>query len=481
MGGRMNKAIYNVRARALLPILILVAIISCAFNAVAQIRPKSLNEGEVKETRSPPKIIKRPPKASTRASKATNSVLIIQTDPENAEIKIDGNLAGRAADGEFRKELPTGKQYTISISAGPDYEPFEQRVTLRAGRPEIIPAALTSKYGTVKLGPVIEGAKLFIDQKPAGDFEMDKSSGLVIVDKLVPGNHKITYDHPDYVILERDFEVSPGSEYLWTFLPKRATVALTIRTEPGTDVYLDGEPRGETPADGMLKLNDVRIGQHKIKLAKDGFEEYEETRSFEFGKPVEMRHSLVPLPTSTEFNDDFDIVNVNRWTMPASGWTVKSGRLNIEDAPTLGFPTGIRYRDFIAQFHLKLTNAGGAAWAVHAKDSNNYYLFYLSGPNGLFPGRFNTYIVRDNKFDPANFFTSVPVITDLKSGGQYTIEIKVTNNRIEHSIISADTGISDKLGFFEDPNKNFPYGNIGFRTVGAEKFSIDDLFVQPRQ
>lgn len=184
--------------------------------------------------------------------------------------------------------------------------------------------------------------------------------------------------------------------------------------------------------------------------------------------------------TLAEFSDDFDIFNPNRWNVPAKGWAVGSdGRLHIEDAPAIGFAKNINYRDVVMRFHLKLTNAGGAAWAVHVKDSDNYYLFYISGPEGLAPGRFNTYIIRNGKFDPKDFVQSTPIIARLRAGGEYELEVTVTGNAIENKIIPADTGQEIRLDYFTDTDNLFPNGTVGFRSVGLEQFSIDELYVLP--
>ncbi|HWP44226.1 MAG TPA: PEGA domain-containing protein, partial [Blastocatellia bacterium] len=410
------------------------------------------------------------------------SLLIIQTDPEDAEIKIDGEPEGLAKGGLFLKQFPSGKSYTVEINAGADYVPMKKVVTLdKKGGYEIIEADLAPKYAVVRIGPIRDGAKIFVDDKPVSpaNLRIDQESNTYMISGLLPGKHKIVYDHPDYVIVEREFDVVAGTEYTRFLTLERATVELAVTTDPGTAVFVDSEPVGKTPADGKLRLSDIKIGKHEIKLVKDGYEEYKKTEQFEFRKPVALNHRMVPLPTSSEFNDDFDAANVERWTMPASGWAIRTdGRLHIENAPSLGFPTGVRYRDFIMTFHLKLADGKGAAWAVRARDGN-YYLFYLSGPDGLFRNRFNVYIVRDNRFDPSNYFQSVPIITELKPGGEFTVMIKAVKNRIEHMITSSESGKTENLGFFEDPEIRFVIGGIGFRTVGPEKFSVDDLFVRP--
>jgi hypothetical protein len=66
------------------------------------------------------------------------------------------------------------------------------------------------------------------------------------------------------------------------------------------------------------------------------------------------------------------------------------------------------------------------------------------------------------------------------AGGQYEIHISGIGNLINHTITSAETGKPENLGSFPDRDSTFLLGGIGFRTVGREKFSIDELVVKPR-
>ncbi len=187
-----------------------------------------------------------------------------------------------------------------------------------------------------------------------------------------------------------------------------------------------------------------------------------------------------PTPlTSIEFSEEF--LNLNRWKSPSDGWTItKQGRLLVENQPLAGYATGINYGDFEMSFHLQLESAAGAAWALRVQpDGSNYYLFYLSGPEGQYTNRFLTYVVHDNKIAPTNFQSSVPLVVKLSAGGQYQINIKAENGRIVHTITPAETGVLTNLGDYSDPDNTFPSGSIGFRTFGIEKFSVDDLFIRP--
>jgi hypothetical protein len=445
----------------------------------AQLLPSSLGEVDVKKRTGTP--ITRTPKSSSAAPRFTNGVLIVLTEPRDAQIAIDDKPAGKAVDGEFRVELRAGSSYGITVSAGDDYQPLKKTVVLQSRREKVLPFSLVSRYGLVRIGPALEGAQVFIDDNPVSSERapLERDSNTIRIDNLTPGEHKIAYRHPDYVPLERKFQISPSSEYIWTFKPEAATVELTVRTDPETSVYIDGEFNGKTPGDGVLKRSDVRIGTHTIKLVKEDFEELTQTIEFKYREKVTLDKRLTPLPTSTGFTDNFDLPKPRLWTLPA-GIAFKDKRLFVEGANAIGTPIDYRYRNFEMIFHLKLTNSGGAAWAVRVKDSNNYYLFYLSGPTGLFPNTFSTYIVRNGEFNPSNPIDSHDITVRLVANGQYRINIKGTGNVIEHFISPVSTGATINLDYFEDKNNTFLLGGIGFRSVGPEIFSIDELYVVSR-
>jgi hypothetical protein len=477
----MDKLVNSSLIRSI-AVAIALTLILFSSDAVAQIRPTIIDPGEVKETRPQVVRIDRSRVGSTKATRPNNTVLIILTEPKQAEITINGTPAGKANNGKFQREYPSGRQLSIEVSAGPEYQPFSKVVRLRPREPEIIEAALTSKYGVVKIFPALDGVKILVDDQPVlpEKMQVDKENRTITIEGLTPGEHLVKYDHPEYVLYQRKFRISPGSEQSWNFIPERAVVAMTVLTEPDTTVYIDGEQMGRTPADGKLTRSDVRIGQHEVKLSKEDYYEFKKTLSFEFGKPVRLEQRLVPLPTSAEFNDDFDVPNPKRWTMPGSGVSIKEGRLILDKTSGLVFPTDIRYRDFVMHFHLRLSNAAGASWAVRVKDSNNYYLFYLSGPKGIFPNRFLTYIVHDGKLEPNNPDGSVAITTVIKDNSQYDVHVEVKGSRVFTQITPGETGKAENLGFFDDPKNTYTYGGIGFRTVGPERFSVDDLFVQPK-
>ena len=186
---------------------------------------------------------------------------------------------------------------------------------------------------------------------------------------------------------------------------------------------------------------------------------------------------VAPL-TTTELTDNFD--TISQWKPPNPGWTITKGnQLLIEKQKKIGFAPGYNYRDFEMGFNLTLQDKVGAAWALRVQDPANYYLFYLSGPEGQFPNRFVTYLVSNDDFSVTVVKSKIPTTEALKAGVQYYIHIKAEQNHITHTINNPETGTDIPLGDYTDPADTFHSGSIGFRAIDVERFSIDDLFVRP--
>ena len=193
-----------------------------------------------------------------------------------------------------------------------------------------------------------------------------------------------------------------------------------------------------------------------------------------------------PRPLSTaEFHDEF--INLDRWIKPVSGsgWALINEHLELNDQPEIIWARDVYVEDFTMQFHLKLINDAGAAWALRAQDPKNYYLFYLSGPTGLSPNKLITYIVRDGK---RSRIGAIAITPHLEANGEYRIEIKARKNEFIHRIrvnfmagefADKELGLVFNLAHDIEQTNAFARGSIGFLTVDKERFQIDDLYVWP--
>jgi hypothetical protein len=452
-------------------------------------RPKSVDEGKASVTSRT--IIKKVYINSPPAPrKPAFNWVVIRPEVDDAVVKINNEAVAKSAEGDFRKELPVNKKYSVTIAAGSDYDAYQTSFTLSAKQPVILDVPLKYKFGSMKIvtaEDALEGAKILVDGK-AQKVRIDKASSAIILDKVEPGARLVSFDHPEYVLYERNAQIVADKEYAWSFAPERPFVDLDIQTDADTAIYVDNEPKGVTTSDGKLKRSDIKIGQHEVRLVKNGYEEYKRAFNFEFRKPVKVNETLVPKRPSTDFHDEFEVVDASRWTMATGGTKIESGRLRVLNSPLLCYATNTFYWDFTMQFNLKFSNNAGAAWVVRAKDPNNYYLFYLSSSQGKIPNKFLTYIVHNNTFDPMKPVDSVNIVISAQKGDEYTVRIEANKNVINHVIIPSAMNATDKknrlvgeevqLGTFTDKNNSFLYGGFGFRSVGTEIFSVDDLYVK---
>lgn len=189
--------------------------------------------------------------------------------------------------------------------------------------------------------------------------------------------------------------------------------------------------------------------------------------------------SDAPPLTTTPVREQFG--NLQAWNHPPN-WSVGEGMLQIGESPQAGFLTGKSFRDFTMEFQVELINGEGAAWALRFNDEG-YYLFYLSGPKGMHPNQFVTYLVRGDKMDQVG--TTFNLVRPLQEDGVYTISIKAEKNNFFHQIRIDEApdkqfeGETNNLGTYSDSEDTFPSGSVGFRTFASEKFAVADLFIYP--
>lgn len=451
-------------------------------------RPRSIDEGKATVT-GRQTVIKKVYVAAPLPRRAAYNWVIVRPATDAAEVKIDGKPVAKSADDDFRAELRVGRKYTVSVTAGADYEPFTHSFTMGAQQPEIIDPELKYKFGSVKIvttEEALEGAKVLVDGKPQ-KVQLDKANSLLTLDRVPPGKHLITFDHPDYVLYERNAEIAADTEYIWSFVPARPLVELEIETLPKTKVYVDDELKDET-ADGKLKLSDIRIGTHRVKLVKSGYQEYDATHDFVFQKPVRISHRMKPRQPSTDFQTNFKDTDAALWELP-SGAKIVADRLTVLGPTTaLAHPRNISYWDFDLQFHLRLDGDSGAAWALRADGENHYYLFHLSGPQGRSrQATFSTYVVRDGKVS-APAVSPVDTGVAAERGYEYTVRVEARGNVINHTVIPAAKNQNDKdvwgrevnLGSFTDEGSQFLFGGFGFRALDTQAFSVSELYVRRR-
>lgn len=80
--------------------------------------------------------------------------------------------------------------------------------------------------------------------------------------------------------------------------PKPTAPVLMIHSTPGhAQVYIDDAPIGTTSTEGLLKLPALSPGDHKVRLALEGFSDYEVVAKLVPGETTTLEAKLVAAPS----------------------------------------------------------------------------------------------------------------------------------------------------------------------------------------
>jgi hypothetical protein len=414
------------------------------------------------------------------AQNRANGVLFVITDPPDASviIKARGKVVkqgpSEAKTGEFRAELPPGL-YDVEVSAN-NHKPFETRASVRQVGTRPVNADLIPTTGSILigLGSVDPDVKITLDGKPVAQ-SAKRGENQIEIEDVPAGTYQMRISHRTIVDWERSVEVGGGAMTPVNprFVP--AIVNLTIKSEPGAEVFVGDTYQGRTNDGGELKiLGKLGPGEHAIRVVKDKYEDGRLRKSFAAGsETVEIK--LKRKVFSEPFGDSF-LGGAALWDIPRT-WQVATGRMVVRgQGRTLsaGFIRDKEYADFKAEFDLKFTNGRGAAWVVRAKDKQNYYLFQLVGPKGEGRNRFHSYVVENGQLrqlKPPEFLA-----LDLSGpDDSFHITIEASGRSINHfiEISSAPTAARQPLSVLDD--NTFSYGSLGFASKDNEEFTV--LFV----
>ena len=165
------------------------------------------------------------------------------------------------------------------------------------------------------------------------------------------------------------------------------------------------------------------------------------------------------------------------WAAPATWRVEKEGpRLRVA-GPGLGFLQDRVYGDFQVSFDIQLLNRKGAVWVLRAQDPQNYYLFQLSGPDGVSANSITTFICKNGKLRQE---LTLNVSHDLgRADDSIQLSVEAKGRIIRHTIqvfSQPDVG-PQNLTYLDDGT--FLYGGIGFGTKDGEEFRVWPIHVVP--
>jgi hypothetical protein len=479
-GCRSNRTSIFKITKIAIPVLLAAF---AARDAVAQVKELPIEKPKERTTTETVRVRTQP-----RQQTPTTGVLVVLLNPIVPGKVVVRNEAGKVlkqgdADREGQAEflLERNKQYKVEATS-PGYSSGVVTSNRLTGQ-TIVRVPLNAKSRVLRLASLPQGAVVLIDTK---QVTTTLAGGVATVEGVTPARHSLLVRHPEYndYIVDIDFSgVGIGEAALLYVTPERAS-KLTINSNPGATILIDGSFRGRVPASGKLEVSLalVQASDHSITSELTGYVSKTVRERLAPGPRV-IDLPLERIAEAVGVSDGFDELSL--WSHPPTWKVITEGdKRRVQVAGTaIGLLKGKDFRDFDAVFTFWMLEDKGVTWALKADSTGkNYYLFHLSGPKSTnpLPKRFFTFVVRDGAVVSSN--TPTPFSFTFTPGTSYTINISVRGYRIEHSITSNETGEKSLLGQFTDTSAtkdSFLFGQFGFRAYSTEVFLIDDLTIEP--
>lgn len=190
--------------------------------------------------------------------------LIINSDPANAEVIMDGKSIGRTP---FRDNVEEGK-HEIELRRN-GYISLKKTVHVRSKAiAQLERLVLEVKPGSIRITSKPAGAVIYINGKNYGDTPFSISN-------LKPGAYSIRLEKAGYDPAVRKVNLPAGENLDLMFNLDSNTGGVDVATQPsGITLYLDGKLVGITEKDPrnrnvskVLRIRNLSMGDHTLTLA----------------------------------------------------------------------------------------------------------------------------------------------------------------------------------------------------------------------
>ena len=230
---------------------------------------------------------------------------------QGAAVYVDNSLIGKAP---CRSDALKSGQHNVRI-VKEMFEPMSITVTVSDNETTTISPNLTADFAHVTL-KVDADAEIWVNDERKGTrtWTGDLGSGTYKMECKMD-NHETT-------MVKMEITNQMDGDVITLEVPKPICGSLVVESEPDeADIFVDGKRIGVTPR----LINELLIGQHEVKLTKEGYSDYNETVMIRKGERSKLDVVMNNDPI-VEF-----VCNVNDAVMKIDGVNVgnASGRFKL--------------------------------------------------------------------------------------------------------------------------------------------------------
>lgn len=206
--------------------------------------------------------------------------LDIESQPEDdALLYINGERVGRTP---FKTDKLMSGEYSVKV-VKEMYKPTEQKFTVVDGQ-------------TVKavVNMIPNFVNVTFNTDPQADLYLDneyKGKGTW-TGRLLEGTHYVEARKSLHETSSKNVNIVLGEDLtIYIEDPKPICGFLNVNSEPmRADIYIDGKHYGQTPK----IVTDLLVGEHELKLTKQGYAELKRTISIAEGETLNLKETLMP-------------------------------------------------------------------------------------------------------------------------------------------------------------------------------------------
>jgi len=213
----------------------------------------------------------------------------VTSSPSGAAIYLNGNYRGTTS--LTIPDVPPGSYSMEADLSG--YRTYSTPVTVYAGQQATVycPLEKIQSQGSLYVTSTPSNAMIYLDAGYKGRTPLMLSG-------ISSGGHTIDLDLSGYYDWKSSVSVPVGGTYTVSAnliaIPSSSTGWVSLTSSPaGATIYLDGTIAGQTAQNGVLRIDNVRAGDHTIRVEKAGYQAFATTVNVQVNTVSDVVATLV--------------------------------------------------------------------------------------------------------------------------------------------------------------------------------------------